>query len=215
MRRRLLRMAFIGLSLVTLLLASGTAFAAPTTPSGSTTTTTNGAEIYHVSDAECAKIRAAVAGTQFANDSRLCTFIHGWTRTVTAGSATNTNTNTNTSCPSGTATFHDYSKDPYSGAFWELDLGTSFKWTGNCSYPTLTSQQCYVRYTTNSDVSQEQCYSYHYFSSSGWSSTAAVYGAYVCTQFPLIRRCMARSQRRECYSNRSVGDCDWTNWDGR
>ena len=75
MRRTLMRVAFVGLSFVTLLLESGTAIAAPAAPTKGTTITTNGAEILYISAAECAEIRAAVAGTKYATDPQLCTFI--------------------------------------------------------------------------------------------------------------------------------------------
>jgi len=81
-------------------------------------------------------------------------------------------------------------------------------------YPTLTGQSCFPEWAVNTTFNDVACYSYHYYASS-WTSTAAVNSIYPCTSVGGQTICANESQRRECYSNRSVGDCDWTQWAGR
>lgn len=178
----------------------------------STTSTSSGSETLQVPAKECSILKAAYPA--HANDPKLCQFVHHWTRTDTfqnAGSAT-TYAAAN-SCPTGTTSFHDYNTGEY--WWWQMDMNTTFRWNGDCGYPDLTSQNCYVEWAINTTFSSESCYSYHYYASN-WTSTASVYTAWRTTTYPGgIVWADWESQRRECYSNAGAANCNWTWWIGK
>ena len=205
MRQRMLRVALLGLFLT--MLTAGSAFASPSNAFSNTRTrTSSGSEIIPVSADLCANLKAAYP--THAQDPKLCQTIHNWTVNVTDESVASS---ASSSCPSGTATYHDQLTQQE--GFWVLDQNTTFKWQGNCYYPVLTWQQCYVEETVNTTVTNQRCYSYHYYGS-GWESTAAVYTGYMTTTIGPIVVSSWNSQRRECY-NYYVADCNWTGWEGQ
>lgn len=191
-----------------LLLALAFAPAAFAAPVGQAVTKT-GHEIIQLPKAQCDQMKAD--HPSLAADPTLCQIEHGWTETTVIDSPSGLAPSVAASCPSGTSSFHDWLTGGYD--FWQHDMDTSFRWYGNCSYPTLTGQNCYIEWAINSTFSDLACYSYH-FTGSGWTSTAAVDTFYVCTSIGGQTICSNNSQRRECYSG-SVGNCNWTAWNGR
>lgn len=81
-----------------------------------------------------------------------------------------------------------------------MDMDTTFEWMQDCWYPVLSSQSCWVDWTNNTTITQQRCYSYHYFTAN-WESTAAVYTGWVVESYAGITHSYWRTQRRECYSD--------------
>lgn len=184
---------------------------------GPTTTTMSGTETLNLSAVQCAQLKAAFP--QYASDPRLCQLTHGWTETT----ATTTTRSTGaipfgSSCWTGTHSFHDWVNSGISNIWWEEDLDTTFSWSNpnTCNAtPSLTRQVCYFSYQRNTTHRDVGCYSYIYYSPSGWSSRAAVYSADITEHYPFGQTLeFYQSQRRECYSYNAPDSCNWTAWQG-
>jgi hypothetical protein len=114
------------------------------------------------------------------------------------------------SCPSGTASYHDWNESNV--LRWEMDLDTTFAWYGNCAPPSLTQLTCYVAYTFATDILNRQCYQYTYPATNP-NRRVAVYAGLIVEHFGLGDLTFQTAQRRERY-NTGASSCYWTTWDG-
>jgi len=100
-------------------------------------------------------------------------------------------------CPNKTQSFND----TYWSIMgeWSLQLNTSWRWTGNCGAPSLTSEGCYPNWLIGWEITSPVCSSY----TTSIPSRAALYqvtlkivpGGWVSGTV---------WQRRECYGNGST-----------